>query len=260
MPALRGAFARAGRDPDPLVSSLRERPASWRGHARKAFLPVGLIRADPYLLGLSPKTKASGARNWAGYYRWTARRPPRELLLRTLDHLEWEGKPRQQRTAVDLGFGAGNDTLELLRRGWKVLAIDREPSAVAFLARRVPARRRSALTLQTSPMEGLSLPRVDLVYASFSLPFCAPSEFSRLWGSIRQALAPGGHFAGQLFGDRDEWAAQRAMTFHSIRQIRAMSKGLRIELLRETEEEGQSFEGRKHWHFFDLILEKPRAR
>jgi SAM-dependent methyltransferase len=187
-----------------------------------------------------------------------ARRPPRELLLRTLDHLDWEGKPRRKRTAVDLGFGAGNDTLELLHRQWRVLAIDGEPAAREFLAGRVPARQRGSLTLQTSPMEGLSLPKVDLVYASFSLPFCAPAEFPRLWATIRRALVPGGHFAGQLFGDRDGWAGKRPMTFHTIRQARALTKGYRVELFRETVEEGRSYDGPKHWHIFDLILEKPR--
>ena len=197
-------------------------------------------------------------RDWVGYYRWTSQRTPRELLLRTLDHIDWEGKVRRRRKAVDLGFGAGTDTLELLRRGWDVLAIDQEPASVKFLSRRVPREKRGSLTLQVARMEGLSLPKADLVYAGFSLPFCVPAEFPRLWAKIRHALVPGGHFAGQLFGDRDEWAGQRPMTFHSIRQARALARGYRVELLRETEEEGQSYEGPKHWHFFDVILEKAR--
>jgi tellurite methyltransferase len=207
---------------------------------------------------LSPTTPTRKKPNWSGFYRWTARRPPRELLLRTLDHVEWEGKPRRRRTAVDLGFGAGNDTLELLKRRWNVLAIDGEPSAKTFLAGRVPRGQRNLLTLRTAPMEGLVLPKVDLVYASFSLPFCAPAEFPGLWKTIRRSLRPGGHFAGQLFGNRDEWAKQRPMTFHTIREARALTRGFRVELFRETEEEGRSFDGPKHWHFFDLILEKPR--
>jgi SAM-dependent methyltransferase len=196
---------------------------------------------------------------WISYYRWTASRPPRELLLRTLDHVDWERKVRRKRLAVEIGFGAGTDTLELLRRGWQVLAIDQERTALDFLSRRVPPRQRKSLTLQAAPMEGLSLPKADLIYASFSLPFCAPEEFPRLWSTIRRALVPGGHFAGQLFGDRDEWAGERPMTFHSLRQVRALARGFRIEMLRETVEEGRSFAGPKHWHFFDLILEKSRS-
>jgi tellurite methyltransferase len=194
--------------------------------------------------------------DWPGYYRWTARRPPRELLIRTLQQLEWENRPRRGKKAIDIGCGAGTDSLELLRRGWKVLAIDQQPSALNFLDRRVPSRHRGALTLLVSPMEGLSFPKADLIYASFSLPFCSPKVFPRLWANIRQALVPGGHFAGQLFGDRDEWVGKRPMIFHTIRQVRALTRGYRVDLFRETEEEGQSFSGSKHWHCFELILEK----
>ncbi|HTP54924.1 MAG TPA: class I SAM-dependent methyltransferase [Thermoplasmata archaeon] len=209
---------------------------------------------------MPPTKKAPPTPNWPGFYRWTAKRPPRELLLRTLDHIQWEGTPRRTRTAIDLGSGAGNDTLELLRRGWRVLSIDQQPAALDFLTRRVPSRHGPNLTMLAAPMEGLTVPTSDLVYASFSLPFCAPPKFPALWAGIRRSLRPGGHFAGQLFGDQDEWAGARPMTFHSMRQVRALTRGYRVELLRETVEEGRSFEGPKHWHYFDLILEKPRER
>jgi len=204
------------------------------------------------------RTLANSRRRWAAYYRWTANRPPRELLLRTLDHLEWEGRSRKGRQAIDLGYGAGNDTLELLRRGWTVVAIDGQSEAARFLTRRVPARLRGRLTCLVAPMEGLELPPADLVYASFSLPFCAPERFPQLWSSIRSAIRPGGHFAGQLFGVNDEWRGERPFSFHSVQDVRRLARGFRIELLRETVEDGMSFDGRKHWHFFDLILERRR--
>ncbi len=197
--------------------------------------------------------------DWAGYYRWTRGRPPRELLVRALDHVNWEKKSARGRTAIDLGCGAGNDTLELLRRGWRVLAIDQQAVALKILARRVPSRQRRLLTLQASSMENLALPPADLVYASFSIPFCAPEKFGALWAEIHRALVPGGHFAGQLFGNRDEWFGKRSLSFHSLRQVRALAGGYRVELLRETEEEGRSFEGPKHWHYFELVLEKSAA-
>lgn len=208
---------------------------------------------------MTPDRTASPRPRWKAYYRWTSARPPRELLLRTLDHIDWEGRSRRRRSAIELGFGAGTDTLELLRRGWTVLAVDGETDAANFLARRVPPRLRSQLTTLVAPMEGLELPTTDLVYASFSLPFCNPADFPTLWRNIRRALRPGGHFAGQLFGNKDEWAGQRPMNFFDLRAVRSLTRGYRVELLRETVEEGRSFDGLKHWHFYDLILEKPPA-
>jgi tellurite methyltransferase len=199
-------------------------------------------------------------KRWLEYYRWTARRPPRELLLQTLNHLDWEGRSRRPGTAVEIGFGAGTDTLELLRRGWRVVAIDQQEVAARFLARRVPPRCRTRLTTLVAPMEGLEVPPADLVYASFSLPFCTPERFPELWRHIRAAVRPGGHFAGQFFGDRDEWAGERPFSFHRRAEIPPLAKGWTVELLRETVEEGRSFDGPKHWHFFDVIFERPGLR
>ncbi len=196
------------------------------------------------------------ARRWKRYYQWTSKRPPRDLLLQTLNHVDWEGGSGRGKSAIELGFGAGTDTLELLRRGWSVLAVDGQESAAAMLSRRVPSRLRPRLTILVTPMEELRLPRADLVYASFSLPFCPPERFPDLWSSIRRSLRRGGHFAGQLFGDHDEWHGNRPLSFHSRRQVRGLTRGWQVEMLRETVEEGRSFEGPKHWHFFDLILEK----
>lgn len=205
-------------------------------------------------------SRAVTSKRWAGYYRWTSKRPPRELLLQVLNHVEWEGGARRRRTAVEIGFGAGNDTLELLRRGWSVLAIDREEVAARFLERRVPPGLRRSLTTVVAPMEGLEVPSADLVYASFSLPFCQPSRFPALWSSLRRAIRPGGHFAGQLFGEHDQWHGSDQLSFHSAREAKALSRGLRLELFRETVEDGRSFRGPKHWHFFDLILGRHPAR
>jgi len=202
-----------------------------------------------------------GAVDWTkkslAYYRYSSKRPPRELLRLVLTHLEWEKKARRGLSAIDLGFGGGTDTLELLQRGWRVLAIDGQPTAAEFLDARVPRHQRRSLTMLVASMEELELPPADLVYASFSLPFCSPDRFPEVWTRIRRAIRPGGHFAGQLFGVRDSWRTNRSMCFHSREQALKLTRGFSVELFREVDEEGQAFSGPKHWHFFDLILEKP---
>ncbi len=217
------------------------------------------LAATRFPTALTRPVRKRPRRRWLAYYRWTAKRPPRELLLQALNHIEWEGGPPRRARAVEIGFGAGNDTLELLRRGWNVVAIDAEKDAANFLARRVPPRSRARLTTLVTPMEGLSVPAADFVYASFSLPFCSPDRFPELWTSIRSAVRPGGHFAGQFFGDQDGWNGEREMSFHGRRAVLDLARGWKVELVRETVEEGRSFESTKHWHYFDVIFERPRS-
>ena len=65
---------------------------------------------------------------WGRYYEVAKGGAPRETLRLALDLFESEGG-EGERLAVDLGCGEGRDTLELLRRGWRVLAIDDEREA-----------------------------------------------------------------------------------------------------------------------------------
>ena len=82
-------------------------------------------------------------RDWAAYYDKTGARAPCETLLFALDRFDAEplielgaGPVSERRFAVDLGCGSGRDTIELLRRGWRVLAIDGEPAAIEKLTAR----------------------------------------------------------------------------------------------------------------------------
>ena len=195
---------------------------------------------------------------WAGYYQALAGRGPRPLLLNALD---WCHTPstRAGRLAIDLGSGDGTETLELLRRGWRVLAIDQEPEAIARLQRAVPPEHRDRLQTQVVGFAQVVLPAADLLYAGLSLPFCHPEDFNALWRKVTAAVQPGGCFAGHFFGERDGWAGRTDMTFHSLAQVRALLEGFAVIQLREQDEQGASYAGPKHWHVFHVIATKPPA-
>jgi len=53
-----------------------------------------------------------------------------------------------------------------------------------------------------------------LISAQFALPFMPSGEFADVFTRLKAALAPGGIFAGQLFGVHDQWNTPgRPMTF-----------------------------------------------
>src|SRR5581483_892481 len=135
-------------------------------------------------------------RPWSRYFA-AAGDEPRPTLLDALARFDTPG------FAVDLGAGTGRDTAELVRRGWRVLAVDGEAEVGERLAAIAGPPR---LELLVARFEEAEWPPCDLVNASYSLPFCAPDEFPSVWGRIVSSLRPGGRFCGQLLGDRDEWA------------------------------------------------------
>jgi len=137
---------------------------------------------------------------WAAYYQQLRDRPPRRTLVTALDNF---GEMPPEALAVDLGCGDGRDVIELLRRSWRVVAVDSEPEALRQLAaRNLPGAER--ISPVAARFEDVPLPLgVRLVNSSFAMPLCEPEAFRALWERIREALPPGGRFSGQWYGVRD---------------------------------------------------------
>jgi len=187
--------------------------------------------------------------DWAEFYSWSAGREPRPLLLAACQELG----AGQGRMAIDLGCGDGTDALELLARGWSVTAVDATEAGLRLLRARIPATAADRICVICASFSKADLPRAHLIHAGFSLPYCPPQTFPATWARIRQALASGGVFAGQLFGIRDSWADDPSMTFHARHEVAGLLDGLQILRLEETEQDGQASSGPKHWHTFNIL-------
>jgi SAM-dependent methyltransferase len=199
-----------------------------------------------------------GARVWPAYYHAIAGRAPRPLLAAVLRR--WEaaaGGPL--RSAVDLGCGDGTETLVLLQQGWRVLAVDSEPAAIAAVRARVAPGDAARLDTQVASFEAVRFPAVDLMYAGLSLFFCDPGVFPEVWARIGAAIVPGGRFAGHLLGDRDTWAGGSGYTAHTAAQARQLFQGFTVESFEEVENDRPAFSGPKHWHVFEIIARKASA-
>lgn len=192
-------------------------------------------------------------RDWSAYYQAVEGRPPRETLLAAL--ARFEALPEKcPRFAVDLGCGDGRDTVEILQRGWRVLGIDGAAEAIARLQNRpdIDLNRLETLVMR---FEDLVLPEsVDLINASFCLPFCPPEHFSGVWNKIVTALRVGGRFCGQLFGDRDSWAIYPNMSHQTRAQVEELLQPFAVEWFQEEEHPGMTAIGeQKYWHIFHIV-------
>jgi tellurite methyltransferase len=196
---------------------------------------------------------------WTRYYD-AAGEQPRETLLFALKRFDAEpGVKEGGLFAVDLGCGTGRDTAELLRRGWRVLAIDAEAEAIQRLLGRGDLRSGGVarLVTQVARFEDARWPEADLINSSYALPFCPPNQFGAFWQRIVASLPPGGRFSGQLFGDRDGWATEPDMSFQTRQDAEELVRGLDVEHFDEVEEDGETAVGDpKHWHLFHVVARK----
>jgi tellurite methyltransferase len=203
----------------------------------------------------SATPRASG---WVKYYTATEGRPPRPTLLAALDRFAAEGICG---TAADLGCGDGRDAIELLRRGWRVIAVDSEPVALERLRTRPDLPAGAQLDLRREKFEEADWGKVKLVNSSFALPFCPPAGFPALWRKIDASIVTGGRFAGQLCGPRDSWAEKgmdnRPVTYHDEAAARALFANYAIERFEIEETDSVTPRGEtKHWHLFHIVARK----
>jgi SAM-dependent methyltransferase len=194
---------------------------------------------------------------WGAYYEKLRERPPRRTLITALDSF---GPDAAGSLAVDLGCGDGRDVIEMLRRGWRVVAVDAEPEALRQLQAR-PLSPGHELTPIQARFEDVPLPiGVSLVNSSFAMPLCEPEAFHRLWERIREALPSGGRFSGQWYGPKDSWVGRPGMTFLSRNEAEGMLAGFDPEMFEEEEADGVTPRGNaKHWHIFHIVARKRRG-
>lgn len=196
--------------------------------------------------------------SWQNYYQNSLNYNTAQKTLRlALSYFQWENK--KEGRAADLGAGAGIDTKFLLNKGWDVFAMDKEQLSIDIILEHTNSSHLSKLEVMVCPFSEMVLPsNLDLINASFSLPFCHPQDFPKCWRTVVDQLSVGGRFAGQFFGEKDEWAIHSFLTILSYESFLELFKDqFVIEYLQI--EEGympQDFGQLKKWQVFHVVAKK----
>lgn len=185
-------------------------------------------------------------KDWSNYQSRTYNDNICNLMKYFLDNYEVEN-------AVDLGCGAGNETVYMINKGLKVTAIDRQLNK-SYILDRISEDKHGKINFIESDFINVEIPKTQLVTAFFSIPFCDPNYFNTLWKKIYDAIETDGYFVGQLFGDRDAWSVNSDINTFDIETAKNYLKEYDILHFEEIEYIRES--DNKKWHFYNIIAKK----
>jgi SAM-dependent methyltransferase len=132
---------------------------------------------------------------WGSFAIWNNKYQP--LVKEFIDTTSGEGK-----LAIDLGCGNSPAIPELLKKGWKVLAVDSSPKVLSILAFQYQDKIISGqlVIIEADVTKFAPSEPADLVIAEDILPYINPAEFHDTWIKIHSTFVKdGGFLIGNLF-------------------------------------------------------------
>ena len=185
------------------------------------------------------------------YYKNTQNDLPHKNVLEFIDLKNKAGK------AIDIGCGAGRDTVYLIKNGWHVIAIDKE-NTKQIMTNQLNDEELNRLTFIQSEFENIKLEKNNLIIANYSIPFCNKNKFQEFWHKIIDSIEENGYFVGNFFGKNDEWNTQKSsMTFFSRKTVEELFNNFEILKFEEEEKDAKTGLGiMKHWHTYNIIARK----
>lgn len=163
----------------------------------------------------------------------------------------------KDKVIIDLGCGAGRDSIFLAQHKARVIGIDRE-NVEERIRKKLSEEEQKYFIFQRQKFEEIQLQKCNAIIANYSLFFCQRQKFFELWRKIGENLIEGGIFVGTFIGPKDSWARAKEDVFTITRQeLLDLFRNFKILKLEEKEQDKKTGLGQqKHWHIYEIIARK----
>lgn len=183
--------------------------------------------------------------SWQEYQEKTYKTKPQYLAVYLVNNTNFS-------SVIDLGCGAGNETVYFLKKGKKVVAIDGFLNE-SYVLDRISSSEKENLTLINEKFESVNLPQTDAVFSVFTLPFCNTEYFPELWQKIVTCINDNGYLVANLFGERDHHQNFGLKVFTKDEVLSLLKD---FEIIKWKEQEYTRESDNTHWHYYDFVAQK----
>lgn len=163
------------------------------------------------------------------------------------------------KTAIDIGCGAGRDSIFLIRNAWNVIGADRE-NVEELVREKLNKEENINFTFIQQSLEKLNLEEnsAKLVNAMWTLSFCQRTKFDKMWKQVCNCLENDGYFVGNFFGKNDEWNVEGTIkSFFTEQEVKSLFNDFEIIKFNHMEEDGKTAVGQnKHWDVYFVVAKK----
>lgn len=189
-------------------------------------------------------------KNAKKYYEKTELNKPSPLLSKFFIN-RYDEKIKGNK-AIDLGCGAGNDTIFLLNKGFQVTAIDKEPQVREIIEAR--ANEKDNLNVAIEDFSKIQLPNADLINANFSL-FFVKENFNNFIENMLKNINTNGFFVGNFLGKEDDWINIRT-TVEKQELLKLFEDFNMLYFSEEKFFKDTALGKNKFWHMYSVIAQR----
>jgi len=190
-------------------------------------------------------------------------------LLKQRISVKSEIADKKTPVAIDLGCGGGVDSIFFAKQGYSVYAVDQSTNVIQDTINNMIASGQltqgeaNNIHIVSADFEKIAkgeveLPKADIVYSNFSLPFYTPQnseDYANLMKNLTATLNEGGVIATTMLGKNDEW---KNCSLNSKEDIEKYYGDFKVLQNNEKEVEAPCQNGdMKHWDVVESVFRKP---
>lgn len=190
-------------------------------------------------------------KNATEYYQNSIKKNKASRLLSEFFKLKLDNNLKGK-NAIDMGCGAGNDTVFLLEKGFEVTAIDSETQVKEILSKRTENQQN--LNVVIDDFSKVQLPKADLINANSSL-FFVKKDFSAMLQNVLESINKKGYFVGNFLGKEDDWNKSKT-TLDKDELLNYFSKFKIVYYSEEKYYKDTLTKKNKFWHVYNIIAQK----